>query len=222
MSDNASVVKELSPQEWTLTNAIEQCYHLDGNIPSVERLHQITGIPKIYIEKAYSKTVVVESLTLRGIHINESPELLSPVQLAALALFFDTKDGRSLKKKLSDIDVSTQQWNAWKADPKFSGYLRSRAEQSLQTNIAETEVALMDSAHRGDMSAIKLHLEMAGRWSSKTVGELNIEFLLMKILEAAQRTIKDQDMLTAFANEVMVLVPSPQQETAQIQNREVI
>lgn len=202
--------RQLTPDEWAVTNAVEQLYYLDGDIPSFDRISSLTGSSKAYIEKCFRDSTVVESLAVRGINITASAELLSTEQLAALSVFFDTKDGRSLKKKFNDIGVSTVQWEAWKKQTAFSNYMRTRAESALQANIAETEVSLMDSAHRGDISAIKLHLEMAGRWSSKTVGELNVEFLLMKILEAAQKTIKDPEMLDAFANEVLAIAPTAQ------------
>ena len=211
MSTSADVERrQLTPDEWAVTNAIEQLYYLDGDIPPFDKISDLTGQSKAYIEKCFRDPVVVESLAVRGINIATSTELLSTEQLAALSVFFDTKDGRSLKKKLSDMGVSTHMWEAWKKQPTFANYLRTRAESALQANIAETEVSLMDSAHRGDIAAIKLHLEMAGRWSSKTVGELNVEFLLMKILEAAQKTIKDPEVLEAFANEVLTLAPTNQ------------
>lgn len=206
MSTNAAVEqRQLTPDEWTVTNAVEQLYYLDHKIPDAERVAELAGVSVNYVKKCFQDPVVVDCLSGRGINLGASPDLLSLEQLTAMAVFFDTKDGRSLKKKLNDIGVTTVQWDAWKKDPVFAAHLRQRAEDSLSSNIAETEVALMDSAHRGDISAIKLHLELAGRWSSKTVGELNVEFLLMKILEAAQKTIKDPDMLEAFANEVLAI-----------------
>ncbi len=212
MSTNAvEQQRQLTPNEWAVTNATEQLYYINGSIPPTEKIAELAGVAPSFVEKCFQDSLVVECLTGRGISVGASPDLLSTEQLAAMAVFFDTKDGRSLKKKLNDIGVTTIQWDAWKKEPVFSSHLRERAESSLLSNISETEVALMDSAHRGDISAIKLHLEMAGRWSSKTVGELNVEFLLMKIIEAAQRTIKDKDMLEAFANEVLQLAPGAQQ-----------
>lgn len=204
--------RELTPSEWDLINAVEQCYFIDGGVPSSDRIAEITGLSKTFIEKSLRDSLVVESLTMRGISVGQNSELLSAEQLAALAVFFDTKDGRSLKKKLADIGVTTQRWDAWKKDPTFSAHMRERAERALLSNLAETEVALMDSAHRGDISAIKLHLELAGRWSSKTVGELNIEFLLMKILEAVQKHVKDPEAIENIANELLMLVPNTTQQ----------
>lgn len=201
-------MRQLSPQEWEITNAVEQLYYLDAGIPSLSRVADLCGVPLGTIEKSLRDPVVVESLNLRGINIGASEELLSSEQLLALSLLFDTKDGRSLKKKFADAGITTTQFEAWKQQPAFANYLRTRAESALQKNIAETEISLMDSASRGDIAAIKLHLEMAGRWSSKTVGELNVEFLLMKILEAVQKHVKDPEAIEAIAGELLALAPS--------------
>lgn len=210
--------RQLTPVEWDITNAVEQLFYVDGVIPSIDRVCKLTGLSKDTVTKSLNDPVVSASLTLRGIDMGKSNELLSTEQLAALAVFFDTKDGRSLKKKLNDIGVTTQQWDIWKRDSNFQSHFRARAEASLLNNIAETEVALLDSAHRGDISAIKLHLEMAGRWSSKTVGELNVEFLLMKILEAVQKHVKDPTALENIANELMLLTPAQPTQFTQIPN----
>jgi len=198
----------LSEQEWDVLNLVEQFYFLDGSVPTAQKVSEQLGRPLATVERLLSSKVMVEGLAARGIRIDKAPDLFSADQLAALALFFDTKDGRSLKKKFNDIGVTTQQWEAWKKEPTFSAYMRRRAEDALSANLAETEVALMDSAHRGDISAIKLHLEMAGRWSSKTVGELNVEFLLMKILEAVQKHVSNPDTIEAIANELIALSPT--------------
>lgn len=216
MSTNAvAEQRQLTPNEWAVTNAVEQLFHINQAIPNTDKVAELAGVPESYVEKCFRDSLVVDCLAARGINIGSSSDLLSTEQLAAISVFFDTKDGRSLKKKLNDIGVTTVQWDSWKKEPVFAGHLRQRAEQSLLSNIAETEVALMDSAHRGDISAIKLHLELAGRWSSKTVGELNVEFLLMKILEAAQRTVKDPEMLEAFANEILAISPGTIQNQTQ-------
>lgn len=207
--------RQLTSDEWDILNAIEQLYYIDGEVPSVERVVAITSLPKELVEKTLRDALVIESLANRGINIGRAREILSTEQLAAAAVFFDTKDGRSLKKKLNDIGVTTQQWDAWKREPLFGNYLREVAERTLQSNIAETEVALMDSAHRGDISAIKLHLELAGRWSSKTVGELNVEFLLMKILEAVQKHVQTlpggSEAVENIAAELLALAPRQNQ-----------
>ena len=210
MSTNAVEQQQLSETEWSVINIIEQFYYIDGAAPSNERISTALGISISTIEKCLKRPFVRENIEGRGIRLAVESDLLSTEQLTGLAIFFDTKDGRSLKKKLSDAGITTGQWEAWKSDPVFANHMRARAESALQKNLAESEVALLDSAHRGDISAIKLHFEMAGRWSSKTVGELNVEFLLMKILEAVQKHVKDPAAIEAIANELVSLVPANQ------------
>jgi hypothetical protein len=199
---------QLSETEWSVINFIEQMYYIDGAVASTDRIATALSVDKTTVEKILKRDFVRENIQGRGISLAVEKDLLTTKQLTGLAVFFDTKDGRSLRKKLSDAEISTGEWEAWKSDPVFSAHMRARAEAALVKNLAETEVALLDSAHRGDISAIKLHLEMTGRWSSKTVGELNVEFLLMKILEAVQKHVKDPVAIEAIANELLALVPN--------------
>jgi hypothetical protein len=199
---------QLSETEWSVINFIEQMYYIDGAVASTDRIATALSVDKTTVEKILKRDFVRENIQGRGISLAVEKDLLTTKQLTGLAVFFDTKDGRSLRKKLSDAEISTGEWEAWKSDPVFAAHMRQRAEAALVKNLAETEVALLDSAHRGDISAIKLHLEMTGRWSSKTVGELNVEFLLMKILEAVQKHVKDPVAIEAIANELLALVPN--------------
>lgn len=203
-----AVQEQLSETEWNVINVIEQYYFIDGAVPSEARIATALGITEDRVKKILKRSFVRENIEGRGIRMSLESSLLTTEQLTGLAIFFDTKDGRSLKKKLADANITTGQWEAWKSDPVFADHMRTRAEQALQKNLAETEVALLDSAHRGDISAIKLHLEMTGRWSSKTVGELNVEFLMMKILEAVQKHVKDPEAIENIANELLGLVPA--------------
>jgi hypothetical protein len=188
---------------------IEQVFNESGVIPANQRIADTLGLSNNVVNQAFNSDEFLQSLQARGIEPTRSTDLLSTEQLAGLSVFFDTKDGRSLKKKLSDCGISTAQWEAWKKQPYFAAHLRARAENSLVSNLAETEVALMDSAHRGDFNAMKLHLEIAGRWSSKTAGELNVEFLMMRILEVIQfRLAAQPDLLLLIANDLSNLTPN--------------
>ena len=72
----------------------------------------------------------------------------------------------------------------------------------------EAHLALMDSVASGDVAAIKLYYEMTGRWSSKTVGDMNIEFVLMRILEILQQHIRDPELLERIGNDFLKITPN--------------
>lgn len=147
---------------------------------------------------------VVVALKKRGIEaaILVPGAGLTPEQLAAANVMLDFSDKRATKTKLNELGVSTHQWHAWKRNPNFAAYLRQRAESTLGNNIDAAHTALMSNIEQGDLNSIKLYLEMTGRWSSKTMGEVNIEFLMIRILEVLQIHIKDPKTLTAIASDL--------------------
>jgi hypothetical protein len=60
------------------------------------------------------------------------------------------------------------------------------------------------------MKAISLFYEMTGRWSSKPASEVNVEYLLIKVLETIQKHIADPDVLRAIATDLgQIANPSP-------------
>lgn len=193
----------LTYNQQSILDYIEQVFHESGIIPNNQRIADTLNLSLTIVKSAYQSDSFVQSLSQRGIEPSRQNDLLSTEQLAGLAVFFDTKDGRSLKKKLSDCGITTQKWEAWKKQPIFQAHLRNRAEANLTNNLAETLTSITDSAHRGDINAAKLHLELSGRWSSKTVGELNVEFLMMRILEILQQRLTGQsDLLILIANDL--------------------
>lgn len=124
---------------------------------------------------------------------------LTPIQLAVVNSLMDFSDKRATKAKLNELGVSTSQYSAWLRNPQFSAYCRSRAESVLGDNAHAAHIALMQNVERGDLNSIKLYYEMIGRWSTKSMGEVNIEFLMIRILETLQRHVHDPDILMNIA-----------------------
>lgn len=147
----------------------------------------------------YSVTVALKN---RGIDPNDQipGRGLTSIQLAAINVLMDFADKRSTKAKLNELGVSTAQYSAWLRNPQFQAYSRNRAESLLGDHSHAAHIALMQNIERGDLNSIKLYYEMIGRWSTKAAGEVNIEFLMIRILETLQRHLAtDPDKLMAIA-----------------------
>jgi len=146
----------------------------------------------------YSVTIALKN---RGIDPNDQipGRGLTPIQLSAINVIMDFSDKRATKAKLNELGVSTAQYNAWLKNPQFQSYVRHRAESLLGDHTHSAHIALMQNVERGDLNSIKLYYEMIGRWSGKSAGEVNIEFLMIKILETLQRHVHDADTLMAIA-----------------------
>lgn len=204
-----------SIKELRLLDFLEQCYHLNGGFPSAERAcAAVKGLTEAEFNRWTKADPVSKQLEYlrdtRGIDLTEArnTEALTAEQLVLANTLLDLSDKRSERNKLKDLRIPTAKYTAWKKDPAFQSYMRQRAEATLGEALPDVHMALVDVAKRGDISGIKLYYEMTGRWSSKTVGELNIEFLLMKIIEVIQRHVTDPEKLMAIAEDMAVLAPA--------------
>lgn len=201
----------LTVKQYDVLNYIEQEYLLEGYVPTKEQVVAKRICSAQFYDACYKNREFREALNVRGISlagITPGSEALSPEQLAVANVLLDRFDNRSRKKKLADMGVNTQTLNGWMRDPAFRSYYTRRAEGIFGDVVPEARLALMDNVEKGDFNSIKLALEMTGTYSTKTVGELNVDFLMMKVIEAIQKHVHDAATLEAIAGELGALAPS--------------
>lgn len=201
-------------EEYEIVNYVEQEYTLSGRVPSASVIAEKLGHPEVRVAKFTSSDKFREAVKARGIRLSgvsgsTDRGVLTEIQLACANTLLDFADTRSDRKKLQDLGISSQTYQGWLKDPAYQAYITQRAENLLPDITSEAHLALIGNVRRGDLGSIKLYYEMTGRWSSKTVGELNVEFLLMKILEAVQKHVKDPEAITAIAEELSVFAAAP-------------
>lgn len=197
----------LSAEEYEVLNYVEQTYYLNGMVPSAAAIAEQLGLSSSVVSKFYNSEKFKSAIGARGIRLegvsgSSSKGVLTTEQLICVQTLLDTSDTRSERKKLADLGISSQTYQGWLRDPGFAEYRRQRAENLLSEVLPDAHQALGDNVRRGDLGSIKLVYEMTGRWSSKTVGELNVEFLLMKIIEAVQKHVRDPEIVASIAEEL--------------------
>lgn len=186
---------------------------------SDERLVEEYGYTEDEIRGLYSNDNVVAALLERGIDVGQIRPTgvhrhakLSPLQLIVANRLLDLTDNRSDKKKIQDSGVTTLQYNAWLADPEFTGYLRERAEGLLGSSQHEILLALMDKVKARDTSAIKLALEITGRHVSQTGSSNNgpsqhdVSNLITRVVEIIIDEVEDQPTAMRIAERLQGLV----------------
>ncbi len=195
-----------TPTEYEIINFVEQTWLESRVVPSAEAVHKYLGTARSTVAKFMDSESFRNACTARGINLyGAESKGLTAQQLMLANTLLDFADTRSHKKKLQDCGVASQTYQGWLKDPGFSAYMRTRAEALLPDALPEAHLALVDNVRRGDLGSLKLYYEMTGRWSSKTVGELNIEFFLMKVIEAVQKHVANADTVAAIADELLVL-----------------
>jgi hypothetical protein len=202
----------LTNDQRDIINFIEQWWFSHGNInekmPTNGTLRAALDMDGAKVARLLKDHEVNKALENRGITLADVT-LLLPEQLAAANVILDFSDGRSQKKKLEELGVTTARYNGWLKQEKFTRYLKQRAEALLGETQHEAHVSLLRNVQRGDLNSIKLYYEMTGRWSSKTASDLNVEFILIKVVEAVQKHVKDPVAIQQIAKELSELVAGP-------------
>lgn len=200
---------------------IEAYVHKNRRPPKVSELQEYS---KLHLEHVYNLLENPHSplsvrLERRGLPTPISPEVdgvnagtgyeswLTPQQVAAINCIIDFRDIRTVDKKLEQIGISTQKYRGWLTDPQFKTYLMSRAEAAIQNYVPEMHGKVIELAQDGDMKAIKLFYELAGRVDRSPkaaqvqVNNFNQNETFTKLVEAVQRHVKDKKVLAAIARE---------------------
>lgn len=197
----------LSEKQFDVINFIEQIYLLGGSLPTGDVIEEqgLAGA-KTYYEWLQDPQFR-QNLLARGVNLGDkqagSP--LTEEQLIVANTMLDLTDNRSRKKKLSDLKVPTQKWEAWLADPAFQSYLRGRAEKLLGDNVHASHLALLDRVNSGDMVAIKYFNEITGRYVQAGGNNIDLASLLMRVIEIIQRHVTNNDEISAVADDLIVL-----------------
>lgn len=218
LPDNASNAKgTLTEPQQLLLSFVEQEWGLTGLYPSEEAVVVRLGEGARTTYRSSVKSAAFKAAcTRRGIVMPNTSTahlagVLSPEQLSVVNTLLDPTDTRSDKKKLADMGIVGAKFSNWLADPVFAKYYKDRVSTTFKNFTAEAKRAHMDKAKSGDMKAIEMLYEMNGEWSSKTVGELNVDFVLARVIEAVQRHVSQLpggiDAIIAIANEVAELSP---------------
>lgn len=203
--DSRLPVEDLSKTEQKVINYIVQYWFTQRGLPMPQLIAEHLKLDRTKVAMALSNKAVIYALEDQGITYADKG-VLTEIQLAAANTLFDFNDRRSDTKKLADLGVSAATYAGWKRLPVFADYLQQRAENLFGDSHDEAVRSLIYNVRKGDMNGIKLYFEMTGRWSSKTAGEVNIEFLLIKIIEVLQIELSDQpERLTAIANKLQGL-----------------
>lgn len=197
----------LTDKQFEVINFIEQDYLLNGQIPTSARMEELGLVGKKAYLEWLNDPQFRRNLVARGVSLGENNKsgALTEEQLTAANVMLDLNDNRSRKKKLSDLKIPTQKWEAWLRDPVFQSYLRARAENLLGDNLHDSHLALVDRVRSGDIAAIKYFNEITGRYIQAGGNNIDLASLLMRIIEIIQRHVTDNDQVSAIADDLLTL-----------------
>lgn len=185
----------------------EQMFWMHGAVPTQQVIAERLNVGLPTVKKYFEDEVFRTALRKRGVDLSPdaSNGLLDVFQLTLANSLLNLHDKRSVREKLQEVGVTSQQYNAWLRDPAFSDYMRRRAEDLFQGKDHEVYAALLQNATSGNDKAIQLFFEMRGIYNPKLQVEVNLEQILQKVIEIIARHVQDPAILAAIADDMDTL-----------------
>jgi hypothetical protein len=148
---------------------------------------------------------------------------LTAQQILVANMVLNSMDKKSMREKLKTVGVSSQTYYAWMNNPNFANYIQARSERMFTQSEWQIRQALVETAADGDVSAIKLYMEMIGKYVPRMEHSVNLEGLLSQVVEIVSYFLEKEQMLE-FANMVEILLQTgtiPKREAITVGSREL-
>jgi hypothetical protein len=147
-----------------------------------------------------SEAKYLKYLSSHGVPVDGTPTL-SPKAVRWIDVLCTASDTRPLATKAKEMGVTMSQHAAWLKNPLFQGALTSRLETILPDERNRVHTALAKEASSGNVSAIKLYLQVTGEFSEGQSAEKGEAAGLMQgILEILESHV-DRRTLAALADD---------------------
>jgi hypothetical protein len=215
------LVPKLTPEQYDLLLFTEQYYWRYGGVPTYAHLtREGIDFPEHVFLEAWANPRFLDGLRGRGIpeHLI-TPErgalrgkVLTEQQFTVANVMLDVLDKRSRLKKLTELGISTAEYNGWLRDPVYRQYCLERAEELLESNQHVAHMSLIDRVAQGDLGAIKYFNSMTGRYREKNDAGVEVNVtnvsgsdMLIRVVEIIQTHVKDPATLEAIATDILAL-----------------
>ena len=177
-------------------------YRQNGKLPSASDLHkQQPSIATKTFSAIMTTAEFEQALAYRGIEWKNN-DGLSLEQQSVILMLQDFTDRRSLGVKLKEMGVPMARYQAWLRQPLFRKAVNDNAEMALQEAVAPALTALAGKAAAGEDRAIEKVLEISGRWNPNQQSVEDARQVVMALVEAVIKHVKDEDVKRAIMSEV--------------------
>jgi hypothetical protein len=177
---------------------VELFWHSHKRYPTDTELATEFGFTAEDLQHLHASKYYLLCLKDRG--ISHQPGNFTEQQVAAISLITNFHDTRPVNAKLAGIGVTSEMYNGWQQDPAFKRELQNRADDILENIYPEAQAQLGKMVKNGNFNALKFYFEITGRTQSPET--VNVKMMMMKVIEAVQKHVKDPVILAAIAEEI--------------------
>lgn len=170
---------------------VQVLYNETGAFPTIEDcVERWPVIPRATWAKIFATEQFEKALEYHGIAFEPGLGLSYEQNMVLLALA-DHSDRRTIGNKLKDLGVPMSRFQSWMRDDVFSTSRKRMAENSLKDSEALLVEKVITRADEGDMSAIKLGLEMTGRYNPNAASVADARVIVQTIIELLIEELSD-------------------------------
>jgi hypothetical protein len=192
----------MTTEEYKVLVVCEEHWMRYKRFPIVSNIAAKTGLTHTQVVECLSREALQHGLDSRGIPWMDPGDNLSPRQLACIQLLLNISDKRTQTQKLKSLGISPSLLQGWKKQDTFRNVYQKRAEELFGEALPEVHTAMINMATSGDVKAAKMIYAKTGFYNERTVEQgINVKFVLIKVLEAIQKHVKDPAVLQAVAEE---------------------
>lgn len=211
-----TALKPLTQDMLEVIGFIEHHWIRYGKFPTVGLMKE--RYPKFNLKTSLKHNTFRLALDNRGITIPtdvyltaldnalEPEQELTNDQIQAASTYVNYTDTRSRTRKLQEMGISTTKWNGWLKNPTFRDFLHELSTRNFNDQLSTAHEGLLKAVDRGDTNAVKLYMEMTGRYTANSGQNQNIRVILARVIESIQRHIKDPNTLRAIATDFEVIM----------------
>lgn len=220
-TETGITASKLTKEQYDLLLYLEQSFWRTSGLPSYEAIvaNGVELSEEVYYQ-AWINPRFLDALRSRGVpeHLLKTESgtfrgrILTEKQMQVANVLLDTLDKRSRLKKLTELGVTTNEYNQWMKDPLYRSYCLERAEALLHENQHVAHMSLIERVAQGDLGAIRYFNSMTGRYREKQSAavEVNVQNnfgtdTLIQVVEIIQKHVKDPAVLSAIGDEILAL-----------------
>lgn len=185
-----------------VVSAVDTAFRTVGVMPSLAEARKVCPqIPKSTFARVWKTDEFVEALEARGVQVDPDAGL-HPLQQAALVAITDFTSTKTLKAKLESVGATPAQHQAWMKNPLYAEAYRERTEAQFREAVPTAMNALLSNVEKGDQRAIEKVLEITGRYNPNQRDLENARVVIVTLVEALQRHVKDPEIMKAILEDV--------------------
>lgn len=203
------VILTLTMQAVEVLTYIEQVYYESGEVPTNEKLSEVTKVGVRTIESYWKDSDFRNAIAARGMmleSVQDSKALTMP-QILVANMLMNPSDRRSLREKLKDpsltaFGITMQQVNGWLRSSSYQDHLRKRAHALFGGAEPAAYKNFVAAIEAGDQKSIALYFEMKGIYNPRVQVDVNISAVVLQVVEIVAKHVRDPAILQLIATDI--------------------